>query len=82
MTPIWEGVNPFFASLHTWSSTSAALIFCHEGGLRLYGKADLEIPFPGACIRPMIESYCEGQERQRGTGDNEGKGCNLKCPKR
>jgi hypothetical protein len=44
-TPICEGVRPFFASLDTCSTTSLGLTFNHEGGVRRYGRADLEIPF-------------------------------------
>eukprot|EP00966_Prymnesium_polylepis_P313747 7250223-Prymnesium_polylepis.1 len=44
MTPICEGVRPFFASLETCSTTSLGLTFSHEGGVRRYGRADLEIP--------------------------------------
>ena len=45
ITPIWEGVKPFFANLQMCSSTSALVIFNHDGGLLLYGKADEDIPF-------------------------------------
>ena len=45
MTPICEGVRPFLASLVTWSPTSAGVVFSHDGGVRRYGRADLEIPF-------------------------------------
>ena len=55
MTPIWDGVSPFFANLQILSSTSSEEIFNHEGGVRLYGRADLDIPLPRLCIRPMMK---------------------------
>eukprot|EP00529_Nitzschia_sp_RCC80_P038756 CAMPEP_0113459256 /NCGR_PEP_ID=MMETSP0014_2-20120614/10353_1 /TAXON_ID=2857 /ORGANISM="Nitzschia sp." /LENGTH=61 /DNA_ID=CAMNT_0000350823 /DNA_START=42 /DNA_END=227 /DNA_ORIENTATION=- /assembly_acc=CAM_ASM_000159 len=55
MTPICDGVKPFLAILQTKSSTSADDVFIHDGGERLKGRALLEIPFPGACIRPMMK---------------------------
>ena len=45
LTPIWEGVRPFFASLHTCSITSPGVCLNHDGGVRRYGRADFEIPF-------------------------------------
>lgn len=51
----WDGVNPFLASLQTLSSTCAGVIFNHEGGDLLYGKADLLIPLPPECIRPIFK---------------------------
>merc|ERR1719308_109539 len=54
MTPIWEGVRPFSASLKIWSLTSSDVSFNHCGTDLLYGRADWEIPFPGACMRPMV----------------------------
>ena len=46
-TPICDGVRPFLASLVTCSRTSAGEVFevSHDGGVRRYGSADLEIPF-------------------------------------
>ena len=34
MTPIWEGVAPFLASLQICSTTCSGVVFNHEGGLR------------------------------------------------
>jgi hypothetical protein len=31
-----------------------AVTFNQEGGERLYGKADFEIPFPPECMRPIF----------------------------
>ena len=45
MTPICDGVRPFFASLDTCSTTSDGEVFNHDGGVRRYGRADLEMPF-------------------------------------
>ena len=48
MTPICEGTRPFLASLQTCSTTSDGDVLSHEGGVRRYGRADLEIPLlPG-----------------------------------
>ena len=38
--------------------TSCVVIFSHEGGLLLYGKADELMPFPLLCIRPMTGDSC------------------------
>jgi hypothetical protein len=35
MTPIWEGVKPFLASLQMWSVTSWGVVFNQEGGVFL-----------------------------------------------
>lgn len=35
MTPIWEGVAPFLASLQIWSTTWSGVVLSHEGALRL-----------------------------------------------
>ena len=35
VTPIWEGVRPFLASLQMWSTTSSGFIFSQLGGVRL-----------------------------------------------
>ena len=35
------------------SLISSAVDFCHDGTDRRYGRAEEEIPFPGACIRTM-----------------------------
>merc|ERR1719430_2677104 len=51
---LWEGVRPFLASLKIWSLTSSDVSFNHCGTDLLYGRADWEIPFPGACMRPMV----------------------------
>ena len=45
ITPICDGVRPFLASLQICSSTSTVVIFNHDGGLLLYGRADEDIPF-------------------------------------
>ena len=44
MTPICEGVRPFFASFVTCSRTSLGDVFSHDGGVRRYGSADFEMP--------------------------------------
>ena len=61
ITPICDGVRPFFASLVIWSTTSDGEVFSHEGGVRRYGRADLEIPF--LLERSAIQR--ESDERQR-----------------
>merc|ERR1719502_1800237 len=61
MTPICEGVRPFFASLQTCSTTSEGEVFSHEGGVRRYGRADLEIPLPLLCMRPMVGASLLGE---------------------
>merc|ERR1719213_531740 len=53
VTPICEGVRPFFASLQMWSDTSSGFIFSHVGGLRRYGRAEDEMPLPLPYMRPM-----------------------------
>jgi hypothetical protein len=45
-TPICDGVAPFFASLHIWSTTWSGVVFNHAGGVREYGMADDDIPLP------------------------------------
>ena len=45
LTPIAEGVRPFFASLQTWSMTSAGFCLNQDGGVRRYGRALFEMPF-------------------------------------
>lgn len=35
MTPIWEGVAPFLASLQIWSTTWSGVVLSHDGALRL-----------------------------------------------
>lgn len=45
VTPIWEGVRPFLASLVMLSITWGAPILSHEGADLRYGLADREIPF-------------------------------------
>lgn len=54
MMPIWDGVMPFLPSFLICSLTSSAFSFSQDGTERRYGSADWEIPFPGACIRPMV----------------------------
>ena len=44
MTPICDGVRPFFASLVMWSMISSAVTLSHDGGVRRYGSADFEMP--------------------------------------
>ena len=51
----WDGVRPFLASLHTFSSTWVAVTFSHDGGVLLYGNEDFEIPFPPECMRPIFK---------------------------
>ena len=57
ITPISDGVNPFFANLQICSSTSSGVTFNHEGGVRLNGSADLEIPLPRLCMRPILLEF-------------------------
>ena len=45
ITPICEGVIPFFAILVIWSITVGAVALSHEGADLLYGLAEREIPF-------------------------------------
>ena len=45
ITPICDGVRPFFASLVMWSMISSAVTLSHDGGVRRYGRALLEMPF-------------------------------------
>jgi len=40
MTPICEGVIPFFANLQICSTTSSVVSLSHVGTLLLYGRAD------------------------------------------
>eukprot|EP00401_Gymnodinium_catenatum_P034301 CAMPEP_0117491980 /NCGR_PEP_ID=MMETSP0784-20121206/18348_1 /TAXON_ID=39447 /ORGANISM="" /LENGTH=75 /DNA_ID=CAMNT_0005286791 /DNA_START=242 /DNA_END=469 /DNA_ORIENTATION=- len=53
VTPICDGVRPFFASLQMWSQTSSVFIFSHVGARRRYGTADDEMPLPLPYMRPM-----------------------------
>lgn len=40
------------------STTSSGEVFNQVGGALRYGNADEEIPFPGACMRPILaEDY-------------------------
>ncbi len=34
ITPIWEGVAPFLASLQIWSTTWSGVVFNQAGGVR------------------------------------------------
>ena len=45
-TPICEGVAPFFASLQIWSTTCSGVVLSQAGGVREYGIALAEMPFP------------------------------------
>ncbi|KAF1762467.1 hypothetical protein GCK72_010729 [Caenorhabditis remanei] len=51
-----DQLQTFLAILTIWSWTSSAVIFCHDGTERRYGMADLAIPFPGLCMRPMVDA--------------------------
>ena len=42
----WEGVAPFFASLAICSTTCSGVVLSHAGGVREYGIAEADIPFP------------------------------------
>ena len=80
VTPIWDGVRPLRASLMMCSTTSSGVVLSHDGGVRRYGRAeeaeegsasnqrmsgnDAHIPFPGACIRPMVA--LKTSQRRRG----------------
>ncbi len=44
ITPIWDGVRPFFALFTIWSMTWVAVTFNHDGADLRYGRADREIP--------------------------------------
>lgn len=55
-TPIWDGVAPFFASLQIWSTTCSGVVFNHAGGVREYGMAEADMPFPLLWRRPMATS--------------------------
>merc|ERR1740122_157670 len=54
VTPIWEGVRPFLASLQMCSETSSGFILSQVGARRRYGSAELLIPFPLPYIRPIL----------------------------
>ncbi len=56
-TPIWLGVMPFLASLQIESLTSAAVALHHEGAVRLYGIAELLMPLPLLCMRPILSGF-------------------------
>merc|ERR1719382_1996750 len=58
VTPICDGVKPFLASLQMWSQTSSVFIFTQVGGLRRYGRAELEMPLPLPYMRPMAPVEC------------------------
>ena len=75
-TPICEGVRPFLDRRHTCSSTSVAVTFSHDGAVRLYGRAESEIPLLQRTHRqqPRGERHrsitsntsdCEGESTQR-----------------
>lgn len=46
LNPYCEGVAPFFASLPICSTTCSGVILSHAGGVREYGMAEADIPFP------------------------------------
>lgn len=50
--PIFDGGRPFREYLHTFSATSLAVSLSHDGGVRRYGLADLEMPLPLPYILP------------------------------
>ncbi len=49
-SPIWDGDKPFLASLEISVITSSGVILDQFGCDLRYGRAEEEIPFPGACI--------------------------------
>lgn len=65
MMPICDGVRPFLARRVMCSETSSGVIFNHDGGARLYGNDDLEIPLPPLCMRPMAAGVCSERRRLR-----------------
>ena len=72
ITPICEGVRPFLASLVTWSRTSVGEVFSHDGGVRRYGRADLEIPLLRGAKRAAGLDARKYAARQRGGGGSGG----------
>jgi len=53
--PMAEGRMPRRAKEHTCSSTFSAVVFTHEGGVRLKGIAVELMPLPGPWRRPLRE---------------------------
>ena len=60
MTPICDGVSPFFDILQIWSHTSDGSRLSQLGGARRYGMAEADMPLPLLCMRPMVAAECEG----------------------
>jgi hypothetical protein len=56
-TPIWDGVAPFLASLQICSTTCSGVVFNQAGAVRLYGRAEAEMPFPLLCMRPILNMW-------------------------
>merc|ERR1719324_2230547 len=63
VTPIWDGVRPFFASLEMCSTQSSGFILTQVGGLRRYGVADELMPLPPPYMRPMVNPPDEDLKR-------------------
>jgi len=63
MTPIWDGVRPFFANLKICSLTSSEDSFSHVGTLRRYGSADWDIP--------LLKIRYDTTLKMTGGGDDE-----------
>ena len=55
ITPICDGVIPFFAILVIWSTTPFLLAFSHDGADLLYGLAEREIPLLLLCTAAAQE---------------------------
>lgn len=41
-------------AVYPFPRASVAVTFSQLGGVRLYGSAEEEMPFPGVCMRPMV----------------------------
>lgn len=42
------------ASLQIWSTTCSGVVLSHEGGVREYGMAEDDMPFPFECNLPIL----------------------------
>ena len=74
-TPICDGVAPFRASLQIWSTIWSGEVLNHAGGVREYGMAEAEIPFPLEWRRPIWKYYVGKNFDSRLSFVNCGCGC-------
>ena len=56
VTPMDEGVIPFFANLQICSLRSSGYSLIQLGARRLYGSVVEDMPLPGPYMRPMVGS--------------------------